>query len=77
MDIKVRLFAIGASGNSERTLTLDDGASVADALNNLNIGDAEAYLTLLGEASVPMAERGECNIKDGDVLTVFPPIKGG
>ena len=77
MQITVRLFAIGAAGNSEQALTLADASTVADALGSLDIGDAEAYLTLLGEASIPMAERTAHVLKDGDIMTVFPPIKGG
>jgi len=77
MRITVRLFAIGATGNSEKTLTLADSSTVADALNSLDIGDAEAYLTMLGEASIPISERATHVLSDGDIMTVFPPIKGG
>ncbi|MHA1598666.1 MAG: hypothetical protein ACTSV1_08085, partial [Alphaproteobacteria bacterium] len=60
MQVTARLFAIGSAGNHERTLTLGEGASLADALDALDIGTAEAYLTLLGEASVPTADRPTC-----------------
>jgi len=77
MQITVRLFAIAADANTEEPLALADGATVADALAGLDIGGGEAYLTLINETSVPMVERAARVLNDGDMLTVFPPIKGG
>ncbi len=50
---------------------------VADALSQLGLARPDSHATLLNDETVPAGRRAETALKAGDILTVFPPIKGG
>ena len=79
MKITVKMVAIRppAPANSERVLELPNGAVVVDALSRLGLARPDSHATLLNDESVPAGRRAETPLKAGDILTVFPPIKGG
>jgi sulfur carrier protein ThiS len=62
-------------GNDQ--LDLQDGASVSDAMKIIGMSEDHTFLTLLNDTSVPRTERDASLLKDGDILTLFSPIKGG
>lgn len=78
MKINVSLIALGGGGaGAERQLEMADGATLADVMAALALPRGETYATLLNGQSVPTAERATRPMKDGDTLTVFPPLEGG
>ncbi len=79
MKITVKTVAIRppAPPNAERVIELPDGAVVANALAMLGLARPDSHATLLNDETVPAGKRAETALKAGDILTVFPPIKGG
>ncbi|MBI5167405.1 MAG: MoaD/ThiS family protein [candidate division NC10 bacterium] len=79
MKVKVQLFATLSlylpRGVENRTATLDlpEGASVAEAFRVLRLPDDLPKLILLNGINV----KEDARLKEGDVLSVFPPIAGG
>ncbi len=49
-------------------------ASVSDVLGRLGIGAGQVHLVMVNNAMEPDRQRA---LRDGDVLTVFPPVAGG
>ncbi len=83
MKIAVKLIAIvgrpaspqGADG--ETVIELAQGATPVDALAALDLPPEETYVTLVNGEMVPPEARAGVRLADNDVLTVFPPLKGG
>ncbi len=83
MKVNVKLVAhsgapipgIGANGEGE--LTFPEGATVADVLGNLDVAREKLTMALVNDVVVRPAVHGEHVLKEGDSLTVFPPIEGG
>ncbi len=83
MKIAVKLIAIvgrraspeGAGG--EAVIELAQGATPEDALAALDLPPEETYVTLVNGEIVPPDARALQRLKENDVLTVFPPLKGG
>lgn len=46
-------------------------------LASLALPDDAPYLTLVNEESIPVSERNGRPLQEGDLLTVFSPLKGG
>jgi molybdopterin converting factor small subunit len=80
MNVEVRLFAHlrkylprGSSGGSTR-IDMPDGATIADALAELGIPASAVNMTLVdGSHEANLRQR----LKDGCILSIFPPIGGG
>jgi sulfur carrier protein ThiS len=83
MKVRVKLIAVVLSGraaaeaNSEIVVDLPDGTTPNEALAVLGLPATESYLTLVNEAPVPPAARGDCRLMEGDSLVIFPPLEGG
>ncbi len=83
MRISVRLIAprggmppdFDADGRA--TVDLDDGGSLADLLDGLELPNRDIYMTLVNGESVVAANRAAYVMADGDELTLFPPLQGG
>lgn len=58
-------------------LDLAAGASVADAVRALGLAADDSMMTLVNGDAVPLGARTGHALAEGDVLTLFPPIKGG
>ncbi len=80
MNVEVRLFAtlrdyLPPSGNRTAIqIEISDGASIADVINDLGIPAGLAHLVLLDGRHVPDRRR---LLRDGCVLSIWPPIAGG
>jgi sulfur carrier protein ThiS len=83
MKIRLKLIAVEAAGlpppdsDGLATMQIADGSTVRQALQSLGLPDDGTYLTLVNGDSVPVATRNERCLRQGDLLTVFRPIKGG
>jgi len=84
MRIHVRLFAslrdrLPMADRGRREVELDDQASVADLIEWLEIPDALAQIVLVDGLQEPRSreERARRILKDGQTVSIFPPIAGG
>jgi molybdopterin converting factor small subunit len=59
--------------NKTVTLALSDGQTVGDALDAAGVPREEAHLRILEGDSRSL----EHPLRDGDTLSVFPPVAGG
>ncbi len=72
--MEVRLFATFREGRQNKYfLELDDGTTVLDVLNLLNINPEEASIILINGKNVDVTKV----LSNGDVLSLFPPVGGG
>lgn len=74
MKIEVRLFATFREGREKKQfLEVEETTSILDIIAKLQIEESEIAILLLngidGDATRPL--------KDGDVLSLFPPVGGG
>ncbi len=81
MKITVQFFSFlrQLAGQNELTITLPDGATVADALAQLQAQFPrlkEVEKTTLTAIGVEFAT-GPSKLHDGDVLSLMPPLQGG
>lgn len=83
MKIRLRFIAIDPHDLPPRDengcLPMDvaEGLSVDRVLELLALPDDATYLTLVNEDSVPIAKRPARHLREGDLLTIFSPLKGG
>jgi molybdopterin synthase sulfur carrier subunit len=79
MEIQVKLFATlrkylpPGAVNKATTVSLAEGATVADALERLEVPLAEAHLILVNGHHREVSQ----TLHSGDVVAVFPPVAGG
>lgn len=72
--IEVRLFAYFREGRDKvQVLNVDDSTSILDILKRIQIREEEVALLLLNGFDGPSNRK----LKDGDVLSLFPPVGGG
>ena len=84
MRIQVRLFAnlrdrfpSGDRGRAE--IELDDGSSLVDLIERLEIPDPLAQMVLVDGLQEPRSreERAKRTLEDGQTVSIFPPVAGG
>lgn len=74
MEVEVRLFASFRIGRfKSKRLSIDYKTKIIDILNSLNIKKEELGLVLING----MYSNIDTNLKDNDVLAIFPPAAGG
>jgi len=79
MKIEVKLFAHfrdflpKGSDRFSCTMTLDSSSSVGDIIQRLKLPENSPKIILLNGLHAKESD----SIKDGDVLSVFPPVAGG
>lgn len=63
-----------APGDEPRfSLEISDGATVGDLLRKLGVPGEQAAVLTLGDEAVDMTQQ----LKEGDRVTVIPPVAGG
>ncbi len=79
MKVEVALFATlgaylpAAAGGASVSLELPDGTTVAQVLASLEIpADLDCLRVVNGRDAAPQQP-----LKEGDVLSIFPPLSGG
>jgi thiamine biosynthesis protein ThiS len=65
------------SARNNAQLDVADGSSPIDVIAKLGMPPADSYLVTLNGSIVPTAKRSECKLRDGDQLSIMPPLKGG
>lgn len=72
--VEIRLFATFRENREKKYFfELDKGANILDVLNKLEIDKEDASLLLLNGIDGEVDRK----LKDGDVLSLFPPVGGG
>lgn len=72
--VEVRLFAYFRQGRGKKQfMELEDDTSILKVLEKLSIDKEEARIVLLNGIDGPLDRK----VKDGDVLSLFPPVGGG
>lgn len=74
MEVEVRLFATFRDGREKKQIIkVNEDATVLDIIKLLGIEEKEVAIMLLN------GRDGESNrlLKDGDVISLFPPVGGG
>lgn len=72
--VEVRLFAYFREGREKKQIMeLEDGTTIINILDKLNINEEEASIILLNGIDGPT----DRELEDGDVLSLFPPVGGG
>lgn len=74
MQIKVRLFATLRNGRGkELMMNFDDNTSPHEIFDQLGIDKSEVAILLVNG----MDGKFEQQLKDGDTVSIFPPVGGG
>lgn len=74
MKIEIRLFATFREGREKKQLLeITEDMSIIDILKILNIDKEEVAILLLNG----MDGGFDRKVKDGDILSIFPPVGGG
>ena len=74
MQIKVRLFATLRDGRGkELMMNFDDNTSPQEIIDQLGIDKSEVAILLVNG----MDGKFEQQLKDGDTVSIFPPVGGG
>ncbi len=84
MRVNLRLFAslrdrLPGSDRGRATLTLEEGASLQDLIDLLEIPDKQAQMVLVNgeQAPRPVHVRSALLLKEEDTIAIFPPLAGG
>lgn len=74
MKIEIRLFATFREGREKKQiLEITEDINIIDILKILNINKEEVAILLLNG----MDGGFDRKLKDGDILSIFPPVGGG
>lgn len=74
MEVEVRLFASLREGRfKQQKISLDNGILMKNLLQQLGISPDEVSVLLVNGRDVSFDQK----LKDGDVISIFPPIGGG
>ena len=80
MKVTVELIAIELpqfSSGKSRSLNLEAGANVADALSGLGVDGDPALLAMVNGEAVPRDHWPETPLSADDTISLFRPFKGG
>lgn len=78
MKITVKLISVGGSRDSgDSQHTVDDGFVLADVPILVGLEHEDSLAMLVNSMPVAVDQRPVHQLSEGDVVTVFPPIKGG
>lgn len=72
--VEVRLFAYFREGRKKnQMMEVDEGTTISNIVKVLGIDETEVAIMLLNGRD----GSGDRQLKDGDVISLFPPIGGG
>ncbi|MCR5138396.1 MAG: MoaD/ThiS family protein [Oscillospiraceae bacterium] len=72
--IEVRFFATLRSGRGKITeVSADEVSTAGDILRRFEIPEEEVHILLING----FHSRPEAAVKDGDIVSLFPPVGGG
>ncbi|HSH36878.1 MoaD/ThiS family protein [Schnuerera sp.] len=72
--VEVRLFAYFREGRwKKKVIEFKEGTTLSDIINCLGIKEEEVSMLLLNGIDGPASRQ----LKDGDVVSLFPPVGGG
>ena len=83
MQVTVKLYAhLGRhlpphAVDNAAELQVTDGTTPADIIRKLNVPEDSCRLVLINGLFVPPSERGRRDLREHDVLAIWPPIAGG
>ena len=80
MKVTVELIAIELpqfSSGKSRSLDLEEGANVADALSGLGVDGDPTLLAMVNGEAVPRDQWPETPLSPDDTISLFRPFKGG
>ena len=84
MRVHVRLFAslrdrLPAADRGRCEVELPDGATLADLIDHFQIPDPLAQMVLVDGQQAPrkQGERAARPLRDGETVSIFPPVSGG
>ena len=66
-----------AGSNDQAVLELQNGTSINQVLEKLEMPVEDFYLIILNDQVVPVEERAKPLLNEGDELGIYPPLKGG
>ena len=77
MNVELRFFAgmetLLPSGQRHAKVEFPEGYSVEQILSQYGVSSEDSCIILINGRHAP----GHAKLKDGDVLSVFPPVAGG
>ncbi|NLW23008.1 MAG: MoaD/ThiS family protein [Tissierellia bacterium] len=74
MKVEVRLFAYLRQGRGKKQiLEFEEGTTISQVMDMLNIDEDDVSIALINGTDGPIDRQ----LKDGDVLALFPPVGGG
>ncbi|MFO7887766.1 MAG: MoaD/ThiS family protein [Eubacteriales bacterium] len=74
MNIEVRLFASFRNGRwKKKTISFNEGTKIKDVINSLKIDEEELGIVMVNGSY----RKSDTLLKEGDVLSIFPPVAGG
>ena len=74
VEVEVRLFATFREGREKKQkMLVPESTSILDIINMLNINEEEVAIMLLNGRD----GSSDRLLKDGDILSLFPPVGGG
>jgi len=66
----------GRNGNRAR-LQVADGATAADVMRQLGLPTGDSYLVIVNGELLAQELRASVSLKEGDQLSINPPLRGG
>ena len=74
LKVEVRLFAYFREGREKKQIMeLEEGTTISDVIKILDIDEKEVSIALLNGMDGPFHRE----LKDGDIIALFPPVGGG
>ena len=58
-------------------LDVAEGATALDVMRQLGMPPEGSYLVIVNDELLPEERRGEVRLRDGDRLSINPPLRGG
>lgn len=83
MHLTVKLYAglspflPAAAANNAVQLDLADGTTPADIIDRFNLPEELVHIVLLNGIYIRPEDRNSTVLKEGDVLSMWPPVAGG